>query len=60
MALRTLEPDSKICRFFKVLTLKVPITTAADEIRKYFFIVFRDIRLDISREPSANQNNETN
>ena len=24
-----------------VLTLKVPITTAADDIHKYFFIVFQ-------------------
>ena len=39
----------------KPLTLKVPITTAADYIHKYFFIVFRKIRLDISCESSARQ-----
>ena len=38
------------------LTLKVPITTAADDIHKYFFIVFqRKIRLDVSSESSARQ-----
>ena len=26
---------------FVVLTLKAPITTAADDIHKYFFIVFQ-------------------
>ena len=26
----------------KLLTLKAPITTAADDIHKYFFIVFRE------------------
>ena len=26
----------------KTLTLKVPITTAADDIHKYFFIFFRE------------------
>ena len=39
------------------LTLKAPITTAADDIHKYFFIVFffRKIRLDVSSESSARQ-----
>ena len=38
------------------LTLKVPITTAADDIHKYFFIVFSEkIRLDASSESSARQ-----
>ena len=37
-------------------TLKVPITTAADDIHKCFFIVFfREIRLDVSSESSARQ-----
>ena len=39
-----------------MLTLKPPITTAADDIHKYFFIVFLEkIRLDISSESSAGQ-----
>ena len=38
------------------LTLKAPITTAADDIYKYLFIVFeKKIRLDISCESSARQ-----
>ena len=38
------------------LTLKTPITTAADDIHKYFFIVVqRKIRLDVSSESSARQ-----
>ena len=38
------------------LTLKAPITTAADDIHKYFFIVFsQKIRLDITSESSARQ-----
>ena len=38
------------------LTLKVPITTAADNIYKYFFIFFSEkIRFDISCESSARQ-----
>ena len=38
------------------LTLKAPITTAADDIHKYFFIVFLEkIRLDVSSESSAKQ-----
>ena len=37
-------------------TLKGPITTAADDIHKSFFIVFSEkIRLDVSRESSARQ-----
>ena len=40
----------------KELTLKAPITTAADDIHKYFFFVFSEkIRLDISCESSALQ-----
>ena len=36
-----------------MLTLKVPIMTAADDIHKYFFIVFSEkIRLDVSSESS--------
>ena len=40
-----------------VLNPKAPITTAADYIHKYFFIVFfsNKIRLDVSRESSARQ-----
>ena len=38
-------------------TLKVPITTAADDIRKYVLIVFSEkIRLDISCESSDKWN----
>ena len=38
------------------LTHKAPITTAADNINKYLFIVFqRKIRLDVSSESSARQ-----
>ena len=37
-------------------TLKAPITTAADNNHKYFFIVFSEkIRLDVSSESSAGQ-----
>ena len=44
----------------EVLTLKGPITTATDNIHKYFFIVFfffflEKIRLDVSCESSARQ-----
>ena len=39
-----------------LLTLKAPITTAADDIHKYLFIVFSEkIRLDVSSESSARQ-----
>ena len=41
-----------------MLTFKVPITTAADAIHKYFFIFFsysEKIRLDVSSESSARQ-----
>ena len=38
------------------LTLKAPITTAADDIYKYFFHCFLEkIRLDVSSESSARQ-----
>ena len=38
------------------LTLKAQIRTAADDIHKYFFIVFSEkIRLDVSSESSARQ-----
>ena len=37
------------------LTLKVPITAAADDIHKYFFIASEKIRLDVSSESSARQ-----
>ena len=40
----------------ELLTLKTPITTAADEIRKYFFHFFSEkIRLDVSSESCARQ-----
>ena len=36
-----------------LLTLKAPITTAAEDIHKFFFIVFqRKIRLDVLSESS--------
>ena len=39
-----------------ILTLKAPITTAADDIHKYFFIVFFEkIKLDVSSKSSARQ-----
>ena len=39
-----------------MLTLKAPITTAADDIHKYFFHCFSEkIRLDVSSESSAMQ-----
>ena len=39
-----------------LLTLKAPITTAADDINKYFLYCFSDkIRLDDSSESSAGQ-----
>ena len=34
----------------RVLTLKAPIMTAADDIHKYFFIVFRENKTDVSSE----------
>ena len=38
------------------LTLKAPITTAADDIHIYFFLFFsEEIRLDVSSVPSARQ-----
>ena len=38
------------------LTLKAPITTAADDTHKYFFIAIqRENRLDVSSESSARQ-----
>ena len=38
------------------LALKAPITTAGDNIHKYFFIVFSEkIRLDVSSESFAGQ-----
>ena len=37
------------------LTRKAPITTAADDIHKYFLIVLEKIRLDVSSESSARQ-----
>ena len=40
----------------KDLTLKAPVTTAADDIHKFFFIVSSEkMRLDVSSESSARQ-----
>ena len=33
----------------------MPITTAADDTHKYFSLFFREIRLDVSGESSAEQ-----
>ena len=42
--------------FLDALALKAPITTAADDIHKYFFHYFSEkIRLDVSSESSARQ-----
>ena len=42
--------------FSGTLTLKAPLTTAADDIHKYFFIFFSEkIDFDISCESSARQ-----
>ena len=40
-----------------IITLKAPITTAADDIHKYFFFFFfsEKIRFDVSSESSARQ-----
>ena len=39
-----------------MLTLKAPVMTAAEDIHKYFFIVFSErIRLDVSSESSVRQ-----
>ena len=46
---------AKVLFILCYLTLKVPITTAADDIHKYFFIVSQKIRLDVSGESSAGQ-----
>ena len=37
------------------LTLKAPITTAADDNHKYFSLFFRENRFDVSSESSAGQ-----
>ena len=41
--------------FFFFLTLKAPIMTAADDIHKYFFIVFQRKSDDVLSESSARQ-----
>ena len=39
-----------------LLTFKLPITTAADDIHKYFFTVFTEkIRFDVSSESFSRQ-----
>ena len=46
----------KVYPFTLILNLKTPITTAADDIHEYVFIVFQGkIRLDVSSESSARQ-----
>ena len=47
----------KVYVYTAILTLKAPIITAADDIHKYFFIVFfsEKVRLDVSSESSARQ-----
>ena len=52
-----LGPQYKVSGAHQVgLTLKAPVTTVADDIHKYFFIVFSEkIRLDVSNESSARQ-----
>ena len=48
--------SKKRCFSLKELTFKVPITTAADDIHKYFFHCFSEkIRHDVSSESSARQ-----
>ena len=38
---KTSKPGNEVCWTGATLTLKGPITTAADDILKYFFIVFQ-------------------
>ena len=51
----TLLSRSMTNRSTGFLTLKAPITTAADDIHKYFFNFSEKIRLDASSESSARQ-----
>ena len=57
--LRTSSNDDKsrcILRMKSLLTLKAPITTAADEIHTIFSLFFSEkIRLDVSSESPARQ-----
>ena len=49
-----LQPSVGTDMWCSCLTLKVPITTAADNIHKYFFHCFSEkIRLDVSSESYA-------
>ena len=41
--------------YLNCLPLKAPITTAADNIHKYFLLFSEKIRLDVSSESSARQ-----
>ena len=51
-----LRPISEPSGLSDILTLKAPITTAADDIHKYFFYCFSEkIGLDVSCESSARQ-----
>ena len=47
------QPTNQHQAYF--LTLKAPITTAADDIHKYFSLFLEKIRLDVSSESSAKQ-----
>ena len=47
------EESCFVVTFHGSLTLKAPITTAADDIHKYFHCFSEKIRLDISSESSA-------
>ena len=42
-------------KFCHKLTLKAPITTAADDIHKFFHCFSEKIRLDVSSDSSARQ-----
>ena len=51
---RVASPDSNLIHFRKCLTLKVPITTAADDSLEHFSFFFPDkIMLELSCESSA-------
>ena len=48
--------DNDRTNIYMILTIRAPITAVADDIHKYFFIVFSEkTRLDVSSESSARQ-----
>ena len=51
----TAELSTRTFYRFALLSLKAPITTAADDIHKYFYCFQEEIRLDVSSESSARQ-----